>query len=487
MSNNRQRTFSDSYVYNYDKNGNGKLIAKEINRKLIEYINSAERITDKNSEAFSGIRQDVKRQQSSSLIYSILMRDDVVLMINNVEMSKAFKVFEAIDITEEGKKRKVFIDVTKLIEFKNGYYVCKNIFTFITYLTNAAVYLLYRNNYVALTNNSDITLAATECYVNCFSFVLDYLRIIGYSESRRKIQYLTGLFFLCNIMGKDLDNYARNVAAKIAKVSNQEIKSYELYYDPEDFINIDTFLDMLVESFKLKGLTTETFITRWMFHFSKGTEYAIDLFTSFCVMILSAYSGTYIVNQKQIEKCCGRAMVRLSNDILKVGTTEMDRSYWSEDAREEATSYISKDAQITLEAIKMRSALPDYAKINKDDFSSKDIVKTKVKNLIKHYMLSQQQSKISGKLASAARSAIHTMDKVKVTDKYEVGVLEAILSEGKKYFNDKDKRNLIGDIEQQMRVMTESMKKDNVRVNKDLRNKISQELSELRRAEGKLV
>ena len=68
-------------------------------------------------------------------------------------------------------------------------------------------------------------------------------------------------------------------------------------------------------------------------------------------------------------------MVRLSNDILKVGTTEMDRSYWSEDAREEATSYISKDAQITLEAIKMRSALPDYAKINKDDFSSKDIVK----------------------------------------------------------------------------------------------------------------
>jgi hypothetical protein len=204
-------------------------------------------------------------------------------------------------------------------------------------------------------------------------------------------------------------------------------------------------------------------------------------------MILSAYSGTYIVNQKQIEKCCGRAMVRLSNDILKVGTTEMDRSYWSEDAREEATSYISKDAQITLEAIKMRSTLPDYAKINKDDFSSKDIVKTKVKNLIKHYMLSQQQSKISGKLASAARSAMHTMDKVKVTDKYEVGVLEAILSEGKKYFNDKDKRNLIGDIEQQMRVMTESMKKDNVRVNKDLRNKISQELSELRRAEGKLV
>ena len=32
----------------------------------------------------------------------------------------------------------------------------------------------------------------------------------------------------------------------------------------------------------------------------------------------------------------------------------------------------------------------------------------KVKNLIKHYMLSQQQTKISGKLASAARSAMNS-------------------------------------------------------------------------------
>lgn len=487
MSDVNIRTFSDSYVYNYDKNGNGKLIAKEINRKLIEYINSAQRITDKNSEAFSGIKQDVKRQQDSSLMYSILMRDDVVLMVNSVEMPRAFKVFEAIDITEEGKKRKVFIDCTKLIELKNGYYVCKNIFTFLAYLQNAAVYLLYRNNNISLMNNSMVTTTATECYVNCFTFVLDYLRIIGYSESKSKIKYLTALFFLCNIMGKDLDNYTRSTAAKIAKISNAEMKNFELYFDPEDFINIDTFLSMLTENFKLKGLTTETFITRWMFHFSKGTEYAIDLFSSFCVMIMSAYSGTYIVNQKQIEKCCGRNMVKLSSDILKIGSAELDRSYWSEDARDEATSYISKDAQVMAEALKMRSNLPEYAKINKDDFNSKDIVKTKVKNLIKYYMVSKQESKISGKLASAARSAMRSMDKSKVTDGYEVGVLEAIVVEGKKYITEKDKRYLMMDVQQKMIVMTEVMKKDNVRVNKDLRNKISQELSELRRVSGKLV
>jgi hypothetical protein len=286
-------------------------------------------------------------------------------------------------------------------------------------------------------------------------------------------------------MGKSIDNYAKNIAAKIANINPNLIKSYELYYDIEDFENIDTFISMISETFKLKGLNVETFITRWIFHFGRGTEYAIDLFTSFCNMIISAYCGAYIVNQKQIEKSCGKSMVKLTVNIMEIASNSLDKSYWSENADDNRV--ISKESQAMLEAIKMRSALPDYAKINRDDFSSKDIIKTKVKNLTKHYMLAMQQQKISGKLASSARMGIRAMDRTKVTDKYEVGCVEVIHSEGKKYFNDRDKRNLMTDIEQQIRVLTEAMKKDNVRVNKDLRNKISQELSELRRSEGKLV
>lgn len=486
MSNIVQKTFSDSYVYNYDKNANGKLIAKEINRKLIEYITTAERI-DKKSEAFEGIKQEVKRQQSFSVLYSILMRDDVVLMVNTVEMPRAFKVFEAIDLKEVGKKRKVFIDVTKLLELSNGFYKCNNIFQFVTYLSEAVTYLLYRNDPIKFLNNSNVTIAAAECYVGCFTFILDYLRIIGYSESRDKIKYLAGLFFMNNLMGKDIDNYVKNTAAKIAKIGPAEIKQYELYYDDEDFENIDTFISMLAETFKLKGLNTETFITRWIFHFGRGTEYGIDLFTSFCNIINAAYCGAYIVNQKQIEKSCGRSMVKLTTSIMEIASTSLDKSYYSENAEDDPSHFMSKDAQIMNEAIKLRSSLPDYAKISREDFGSKDIVKTKAKNLTKHYVLSKQEGKISGKLASVAKSAMKAMDKTKVTESYEVGVLEAILTEGKKYFNDKDKRNLVSEIEHQIRVLTDAMKKDNVRVNKDLRNKIAQELSELRRSEGKVA
>jgi len=486
MSNIVQKTFSDSFVYNYDKNNNGKLIAKEINKKLIEYITTAERI-DKKSETFEGIKQEVKRQQSFSILYAIMMRDDVVLMVNTVEMPRAFKVFEAIDITEVGKKRKVFIDVTKLLELSNGFYKCNNIFQFITYLSEAVTYLLYRNEPLKFLSNSNIAIAATECYVGCFSFILDYLRIVGYSESRSKIQYLAGLFFLTNLMGKDNDNYVKNIAAKIAKIGPNEIKKYELYYDPEDFENIDTFISMIAETFKLKGLNVELLIQRWIFHFGRGTEYAIDLFTSFCNMIIASYCGAYVVNQKQIEKSCGKSMVKLTTSIMDAASSSLDKSYWNESEYLDVHSYMSKDAHLMQEAIKLRGSLPDYAKINRDDFGSKDIIKIKVKNLTKHYIVSMQQDKISGKLAAAAKTGLRAMDKNKITDKYEVGCVEVILSEGKKYFNDKDKRNLISDIQQQIRVLTDLMKKDNVRVNKDLRNKISQELSELRRAEGKLV
>ena len=482
---NIQKTFSDSYVYNYDKNNNGKLIAKEINRKLIEYITTAERI-DKKSEMFESIKQEVKRQQSTSLMYYVLMRDDVELMVNANEMARAFKVFEAIDIKEIGKKRKVFIDVTGLIVEKNGYYICKDIFRFITYLTQAVTYLLYRNDIQKMLNNSNITIAATECYIECFSFILDYLRIIGYSDNKTKIQYLIGLFFLNNLMGKELDTYTKNVCAKIVKLSPAEIKAYELYYDKEDFTNIDTFIAMLVENFKLKGLTTEVFITRWMYHFAKGTEYAIDLFTSFCNMISAAYCGAYVVYQKQIEKCCGRSMIKLAVSILELASTDLDKSYWSEASMEEARSYYDPATKALSDIIKKRSYVPEGARFYKEDFGIKDDIEFTVKNFISYYNESKQEDKISSKLTSVIETGIKMMDTDKLTENYEIGCLETIISEGKKYFTDKDKVTISSKIKYQINTLSESIKLDNVKENEDLRTKIGEELSELRRSLGKL-
>ena len=264
------------------------------------------------------------------------------------------------------------------------------------------------------------------------------------------------------------------------------IKAYELYYDKEDFTNIDTFIAMLVENFKLKGLTTEVFITRWMYHFAKGTEYGIDLFTSFCNMISAAYCGAYVVYQKQIEKCCGRSMIKLVVSILELGSADLDKSYWSEAAMKESRSYYNPEIKALADSIKMRSYIPENTRFYKEDFGIKDSIEFTVKNFISYYNESKQSDKISSKLSSVIETGLFLMDTDKFTENYEVGCLETIITEGKKYFSDKDKSSIISKINYKIKSLSEAIKLDSVKENEDLRVKLAGELSELRNSLGKL-
>ena len=93
MNNSTMKTYKDSYLYktktrkiNSDQNKN--------NNALSKYIMQAERV-DKKSPAFNGILEDIKRQQTSSIVYTILQMDNVELCIGTYELPRSFKVFEA--------------------------------------------------------------------------------------------------------------------------------------------------------------------------------------------------------------------------------------------------------------------------------------------------------------------------------------------------------------------------------------------------------
>ena len=78
------------------------------------------------------------------------------------------------------------------------------------------------------------------------------------------------------------------------------------------------------------------------------------------------------------------------------------------------------------------------------------------------------------------------MDTDKFTENYEVGCLETIITEGKKYFTDKDKSSIISKINYKIKSLSEAIKLDSVKENEDLRVKLAGELSELRNSLGKL-
>jgi hypothetical protein len=314
----KMKTYRDSYLYNVKSAGNTADQTKE----LLNFITKAHRI-DKHSDAFRGVIEDIKRQQSSGYLISILMNPYVVLCIGDAPLPRAFTVFDAKDSKSNNAPR-VFIDLTGRVEFKDGYYVARRneVDKICALILDAMIYMLYRYYPLSIVNNSNTIFSSCSCYVSMFSYIIDYLRIIGYSENKKKIQYIIGMYFLIGLVGVDNIPYARSVAAKVADVSVKDGEAFEILIDNDfsAFDNIATFIEALAKGFRLRGLDLGTFVGKWMKLFGTGTQYACELLTSFLILTINAYTGSYIVNQRQIEVACNAGeLTKLYTAIAKAG------------------------------------------------------------------------------------------------------------------------------------------------------------------------
>lgn len=447
----KKKTYNDSYLYNLDGNKH--------NQMLTEFIINAERV-DKKAHEFTGIIEDVRRAQRSNVLYTLLLHEDVVLGIGKGDgLPRAFKVFMAKDM-KQGKNgtRKVFIDVTGLLVMKNGYYICKNLGFLISYLFQALCYYIYDRDTLKVVNNSTINKFGADAYSAMFGYVVDYLRIIGYEQNKTKITYLTSIFYLHTLLGKDIDQYVKNTAATIAGISPSISNAWDMYYDEKDLMDIDTFVTMLANNFKLKGFTTEVFVGKWSHAYTPAAIYACELFTSFAGVLAATYSGSYVVNQKQIERCCSRAMINFSTEILKIGAqslgaAEMNREEYIMSVKDKNTMAL-KEALI--------NKVPEEAKFTGTDFESKAKAVAKAKSLIKWYSENGKTDKISKKLTVAITTSsglsgawIVTPDKVK----YEVGMTEALVKTSKKYLNAGDINKIKNDFNKSIASFEKSIAK----------------------------
>lgn len=460
MMNVKKKNYNDSYLYNLDGNKH--------NQMLTDFIINAERIENKRGTEFAGIAEDVRRVQRSNVLYTLLLNNDVVLCIGKKEMPRAFKVFMAKDI-KEGKNasRKVFIDVTSIITMKNGYYTCKNIQYLITYLFQALCYFVYDRDTIKILDNSTISKSGAEAFSAMFCYIIDYMRIIGYEQSKNKIAYMAALYYLHNMLGKDIDQYVKNIAAGIAEVSPSVANAWDMYYEEKDFMDIDTFVTMISNVFKLKGLNTEVFVGKWTYTYSPSTVYACELFTSFAGVMAAVYIGSYLVNQKQIEKCCGKAMVNFAAEILKIGSSSFGLA---ESNINWATEYKDKNTMMLKESILGKNKVPDEAKFTKEDFESKSKAEAKAKALVKWYTSNGKSDKISSKLYQAALGAegLAGLWTEKPNDaKYEIGTVEAIVKVGAKYFNDKNKKSLKSNFNTTLAKLEKSIEKAKAKEDKD--------------------
>ena len=310
----KAKTYSDTFIYSIAEQGTNHSISKAI----IEFIGKADRINPVDS-SFKSVADQVKLKQTSSVLYKIMLRKDVVLCVYNKEMPATMKVFAAKDLLYD-KKRRVFVDCTGLISIDNGYWVCKDVGKLCSYLFAAMINLIYMINPFKLTANSSLIKSSIQCFVKMFTGILDNLRTINYEENRSKISYIAGVYYLYNMMGKDI-NYSRATSMSAVKISPRDAQAYDLYYDiDKDLMNIDTLIRDMVHFFNLKGLDTSVYIDRWSFVYGKGTMYGMEYLPAFFDILAYAYVGSYLNNQKSIELICRQDMVKVATILLDIGT-----------------------------------------------------------------------------------------------------------------------------------------------------------------------
>ena len=304
------KNYDSSFLYS--KASYGKM--------LYEYIIKSERI-DKNSQEFDDIKYIIKRNQITSCLSSLLDRESIILTLPTKPMPRAFKVVAMKDVKED-KATKVFIDCSEVIKYNNGSYTIRNsdINKMISYLACALNTLIYHAKPSIILNNNQLITSSTTAFAKLCTNIIDYMRIGGVDNIRSKVLYLSSLYYQVGILLRDDNDSADQRAKKISSLSIREAQMLRVQAPTSCFENINTFVECLAKVLKVEGtLKIDNFIDKWILLYGSGTQFATEIYTAFANLLINAYVGAYLNNQKQIETATGRNMVEFCNTLFKIG------------------------------------------------------------------------------------------------------------------------------------------------------------------------
>lgn len=290
-------------------------------------------VIDKSTEEFKDVIYEVKRTRVSEAMLRILRSTNTILLDCDNPMPRTLKVFYARDPKSKGNNiGRVFIDCTGVIvkESNSKDYRVDDV-KLLSYLVNGAVCMIYHKAPTAITRRSSLIEAATSAFAKCFTGIIDYLVKVSIQESNKvKVLYLSSMYFLEGILKMDQEETSRNIAKRIAGISDREANMLDILLDrvshqtgdkdPKPFENIKTFVASLrdVMKYDQKVISKDIVVERWMMQYGPGTVFALEYFPAFSAMMTDAYQGGYLNNQRSIEKVCGQNMIQYSKQAISM-------------------------------------------------------------------------------------------------------------------------------------------------------------------------
>lgn len=303
-------------------------------KPLFNYLIGAHRV-DKNSDSFTDIVYDVKRQSTNSVLVKVLLSKRVVLMIDQKGISRAFKVIYSTDPKNRADKHKVFIDCTGIITFENGEYKIKKVSYLISYLITAMTYVTYYNLPKVIISNSVLIKSSTEAFVDLMLYVLGYLKVpITYNDNKERMSFTLAEYYQVCVVGKEPGESVYNLAKSVSKIKEKKTCDY-LHTIFAQFLTydfpFDKFLSKFAEIFlgqddtqispkNRAKLTADAFVQRWMYAYGPSTFLALDCFVPFSQLLTDTYVGAYLNQQNTIEKVVGKNFTTFTNELIKVGS-----------------------------------------------------------------------------------------------------------------------------------------------------------------------
>ena len=188
------------------------------------------------------------------------------------------------------------------------------------YLIAGIITFIYKMQPERLMLNQTITSKSTICYVRLMSYVIDRLvKITSTPQLKTRIDYYIAYFYLYNVMCKNdmsLDSL-RGYALKASGISDSDAIKVDALIDEKDFADLDTFCKGLSKNFNIE-INVSAVLSTWLQAFQTGTQYAMEFFPSFSMMLTHTYIGGYLVNQTAIEKICGTDAVLFVKELFKI-------------------------------------------------------------------------------------------------------------------------------------------------------------------------
>ena len=310
----KNKMINQTYLFDINKDN--------YNHEVLNFFKQSETIT-LDSPGFDDIEYDIKKRQISPVIVSLLKSKDIRLLTSKNPMPRSMKVFTAKDIksTVEGK-RCIYIDITAILDYNGGKYICTDIDKFVAYLMEAYFHLCYYNSHSYIFMNNIVEHGAG-AFASLLTNIVNYLfKINSINGARNRCIYLSCLYFLRNIVGSNSVNsvYATNVniAKKISKLTDREVELIDSYIEKDSFSNINKFIATLSRVLKVGDLSTEAVVGAWIKMYTPSTLFALEYYPAFAGMLTNAYIGCYLNNQSTIEKVAGKDMISFVKSILEI-------------------------------------------------------------------------------------------------------------------------------------------------------------------------